>query len=79
MPTARALARNSTAVIDLEPLLILPLMHHLMQQGVERLVPPVTPDVPAADHDLRLAAVRGWTVVAKPALHSARDANWNSL
>jgi len=64
-------------VIDDESLLVLPLVHHLVQQRVYRLVPSVAPDVAPAQYDLRLATPAGRTVVPKPALHTARDANWN--
>jgi len=62
-------------VIDDEPLLILPLMHHLVQQRVQRFVPAIAPNVAAAQDDLRLAAFARRTVVTEAALHAARDAN----
>src|SRR5215208_3659112 len=47
------------AVVDRPPGLVLPLVHHLVQQCVQRLVPAVAADVAAADDDLRRLAGRG--------------------
>src|SRR5205085_342507 len=60
-----------------EPLLVLPLVHHLVQQGVQRFLPAVAPDMAAADYDLRLTTLGCRTVVSEPAAHPTRDANWN--
>jgi hypothetical protein len=62
-------------MIDGEPLLVLPLVHHLVEQRVERLLPAITPNVPSAQNDLRLMAVRRRTVVTEPTLHSTRHPN----
>jgi hypothetical protein len=56
--TSRAL-RGSRAVVDGWPALVLPLVHHLVQQRVQRLLPAVAADVVAADHDLRDVARHG--------------------
>src|SRR6476659_9409194 len=51
---------EETAVIDRVTRLVLPLMHHLVQQRVERLLPAMAPDVTTTHHDLgRLARRRG--------------------
>jgi len=34
-------------MIDDQPLLVLPLVHHLVQQRVQRLLPSVAPDMPS--------------------------------
>ena len=62
-------------MIDDVPVLVLPLVHHLVEQGVECLRHSVPPNVTAADHDLGpvIIAARG-AVVTEPALHSPRDA-----
>ena len=60
-----------------EPLFILPLVNHLVQQGMKRFGPAVTADVATTQDNFGLAAVGGGTVVAKPALHATRDADWN--
>src|SRR5437868_3028293 len=74
-PDRTGLHPKTRPMIDDEPLLVLPLMHHLVQQRVQRLLPPVAPDVPAAQDDLRLAAFARRTVVAESALHPAGDAD----
>ena len=60
------------------PVFILPLMHHLVQQSLDRLSPPVTANVAPADYDLgtrtRRITVR---VMTKPAFHPPGNANWN--
>jgi hypothetical protein len=48
------LAPEFAAVIDFEARLILPLMHHLVKQGLDSLAPSVASDVTAADDNLRL-------------------------
>ena len=58
--------------------LILPLMHHLVQQRRNRFIPPVPPNVTPAYHDLGtkllLSAQR---VMPEPSLHPPRYANRN--
>ena len=58
--------------------LILPLMHHLMQQRRNGFLPTMPPNVTPADHDLGtkllLAAQR---VMPEPPLHPPRHANRN--
>ena len=60
------------------PALVLPLVHHFMEERFESFPPSVAPHVSPADNDLgtgaRAIAVR---VVPKPALHPPRDPNWN--
>src|SRR2546423_11238815 len=58
-------------VIDDEPLLVLPLMHHLVEQRVQRLLPTVSPNVAAAPNNLRLATIGCRTVVTQTAAHAA--------
>src|SRR5690242_21898205 len=65
------------SMVDDEPLLILPLVHHLVQKRVHRFVPAIAANVAAADNDLRLAAFCRGTVVAESAAHPSRDADWN--
>src|SRR5450756_44288 len=76
-PNSARLRPEARSMIDDQPLLVLPLVHHLVQQRVQRLLPPVAPDMPPADDYLRLAPVSGRAVVAQPALHPARDAEEN--
>ena len=50
--------------------LVLPLVHHLVEKRVNGLVPAVAPDVPPADHDLRIAGgLPPQDIVSKPAFH----------
>src|SRR5687768_1861842 len=72
------LAPEIATVIDGEAALVLPLVHHLVQQRVHSLVPTVATDVPPADHDLGTAALLAAKyVVAEPALHSPRHPDRN--
>lgn len=67
-------------MIDLQALFVLPLMHHLVQQGVSSLVPSVAPDMPPTDNDFRgVATLTAPRVVAEPAAHPARDPNRNTF
>ena len=65
-------------MIDRASGVILPLMHHLVQQSLNRLLPTVPSDMTAAYHDLggmsRLTAKR---VMTKSRLHAAGDADRN--
>src|SRR5690242_8112377 len=65
------------SMVDDEPLLILPLVHHLVQKRVHRFVPAVAANVAPADNNFRLAAFCRRTVVAESAAHPSRDAYWN--
>lgn len=61
-------------MIHLEPALVLPLMNHLMQQRLHRLVPTVPPNMAAADDDCGALTVGAAPrVMAEPAPHPARD------
>src|SRR5688500_15450158 len=72
------LAPEVATVIDGEPALVLPLVHHLVKQGVHGLVPSITTDVPPADYDLGPAALlAAEDVVAQPAFHAARHPDRN--
>ena len=65
-------------MIDLLPCFVLPLMHHLVQQRLNRLVPAVPADMAAADHDLRaISLLPAQRVMPQPRFHPARDANRN--
>ena len=64
-------------MVDREPGLVLPLMHHLVQQRVQGLCPSIAPKVPPADRDLRRLVRRCRGVVAQPALHATRYADLN--
>src|SRR5687768_16988097 len=58
--------------------LVLPLMHHLVEQRLDCLAPAMSPYVTAADRDLR--ALARWiavSVMSEPALHSTRHPYWN--
>jgi hypothetical protein len=46
------LGPKRSSMINLQPALVLPLMHHLMEERLERFVPPMPTQMPAADHDL---------------------------
>ncbi len=55
---------------------VLPLMHHLVEQCVDGLVPPMTADVAAADYDLgRSALLSSPRVVTEAAFQTAGDPN----
>jgi len=59
-------------VIDGASCLVLPLVHHLVQQRLNRFIPSMPPDVTPADHDLgRMARLPAQCVVTEPRLHSA--------
>ncbi|GAC1412113.1 MAG: hypothetical protein NVSMB53_08910 [Gemmatimonadaceae bacterium] len=66
-------------MIDDQSLLVLPLMHHLVQEGVERFAPPVTSNVPPADDYFGLASQAGGAIVAESAFHSTRDTDGDSF
>src|SRR6185503_16241799 len=66
-------------VIDGVSGLVLPLVHHLVQQRVQRFLPPVPPQVPPADRDLRRLARGAYGVVPQPAPHAPRYADRNGL
>ena len=59
-------------MIQLQSILVLPLVHHLVQQRLQRLFPPVTADMATADGDLRRITGLGCgAVVAKVSSHPA--------
>src|SRR5438067_2915542 len=65
------LGAECRSVIDGESALVLPLMHHLVQQGVQRFVPAMASQVAPADRDLRrLARARGSGVVTESRAHA---------
>ena len=65
-------------MIDREPILVLPLVHHLVNQRLDRLAPPVSSNVTAADCNLGSLAGRiAMRVMPKPALHPTRYPDWN--
>jgi hypothetical protein len=58
--------------------LILPLVHHLVNERLDRLAPSVTPNVSSADRDLPSLAGRiAMSVMPEPALHPSRYAYRN--
>ena len=58
--------------------LVLPLVHHLVEESVNGLVPPVSPDVAPADHDLRvMAGLPAKCVVSEPRFHPPRYSDGN--
>jgi len=60
-------------MVDGQPALVLPLMHHLVQQRLDGLAPTMSSDVTATYRDL--GALAQWiavSVVPKPALHASR-------
>src|SRR5207249_10479545 len=61
-------------MVDRVACLVLPLVHHLVQQRVERLVPAMAADVPPTDRNLGRFAERRTGVVSQPAPHAARHA-----
>lgn len=66
-------------MIHSESAFILPLMDHLVNQRVYRLVPSMSSDVTTTYHDLGALPGRiPVSVMSEPALHPARDAHWNS-
>ena len=68
---ARFRAKEAT-VIDRVAGLILPLMHHLVQQRVQRFLPAVSSDVTATHDDLgRFAGRRRRHVVAQSRTHAS--------
>ena len=59
--------------------LILPLVHHFMNERLNCLAPSMTSNVSTADRDLRALARRvAVSVVPEPALHPSRHSNRNS-
>lgn len=57
---------------------VLPLMHHLVQECLNRLVPAVTTNVSRADHDFRpISLLSAKRIVTEPRFHPARNTNWN--
>src|ERR1051325_5302109 len=64
-------------VVDDEPLFILPLMHHLVQERVHGLVPAISTDVAPADDDLGLATFCGRAIVTPSAAHTPGEADGN--
>jgi len=66
-------------MIDDQSLLVLPLMHHLVQEGVERFAPAVPSDVPPANDYFGLASKDGGAIVAESAFHSTRDTDGNGF
>ena len=59
--------------------LILPLVHHFMNERLHCLAPSMTPNVSSADRDLRTLARRiAMSVMPEPALHPSRHSNRNS-
>ena len=62
-------------MIDREPVLVLPLVHHLVNERLDRLAPSMTPNVASADRDLATLARRiAMSVMPEPALHPSRHA-----
>src|SRR5881394_2913950 len=76
-PHCPCLRPKARPMIHHESLLVLPLMHHLVQQRVQRFFPSIAADVATAEHDLRLAALTRRTVVAQPAPHAPGNADGN--
>src|SRR4029077_928671 len=76
-PDSPCLRPKTRPMVDDQPLLVLPLVHHLVQQRVQRLLPPVAANVAPADDDLGLTTFARRRVVPQPALHPPRDANGN--
>lgn len=65
-------------MIDLLHCLVMPLMHHLVQQRLNHLVPAVPADMAAADNDLRaISLLPAQRVMPQPRFHPARHANGN--
>src|SRR5512146_2842507 len=73
------LGAESSPVIERKAGFVLPLVHHLVQERVQRLVPPMATEMPPGDRDLGAVAVLGRRVVPEPAPHPARDANRHRL
>ena len=71
------LGAEGRAVVERMSGFILPLMHHLVQQRVQRLLPAMPPEMADADRDLadRRARPRRRRVVAEATLHPPRDAS----
>ena len=73
----RLLAKRS-AVIDPEPTLRLPLVHHLVQHCMLDLGPRMSSQVPATDRDLeRLAGPDLHCQLTQPGAHAAGQSNRN--
>src|SRR6185295_12028856 len=68
---------ETRTMVHREPLLVLPLVHHLVQKRVERFVPAIATNVAPAENDLRLGCLTRWRVMAEAALHAPGDADWN--
>src|SRR6266542_6802137 len=78
-PDRARLVAERAAVIELEALLILPLMHHLVEERVRRFLPAVAPDMPPADRDFSGSVSIVGRVVTKSRSHAARHSNQNRL
>lgn len=65
-------------MIHFPAVFILPLMHHLVQQRGNRLIPTMIPDMPPAYHDLgTIPLLTTQRVMSQPPLHPARHSNRN--
>jgi len=70
------LAPEFAAVIRLLTRLVLPLVNHLVEQGVYRFVPPISPDVSPAYDDLGApAGLATPYIMTEPAFHPPRYAD----
>ncbi len=67
-------------MVGTHPLLILPLMYHLVQQRVKSLIPAISPDMAPADDNFRLASCLATPhIVAQSALHAPRNSDWKAI
>jgi hypothetical protein len=64
-------------MVDRASRFVLPLMDHLVEEGVEHLVPTMSAKMTPTNGNLARPAMLRGGVVTEAALHSARDANRN--
>ena len=63
-------------MVDLVPVLVLPLVHHLMEERPQRFLPAFAAQVTATDGDFRgITCIDGSRVVSQTCAHPARDTN----
>ena len=70
-PDFAGLGAKYPAVIDFLAVLVLPLVNHLMEEGVEDLFPAVAAKVAPTDRDLAGLASGGRRIMAETTLHAA--------
>ena len=73
------LRAKACAVVDRASRFVLPLMDHLVKEGMQSLVPAVASQMAPTDRDLAGRSVLSGGIVTEAALHAARHANRNGF